>query len=277
MSESREPLRAWVDSMEQLGYSVDEVRPRLRQAGWAEEQITEALGPPPAAPPAPPPGAVTAPALPETGGRGLALAALILGLVALFLLPLAILAAPVAIVLALVSLSRRQPGQTLALVGLALAGIALLLWPLATAILVPVVLHARDRALPGRGGPTRVLPPDETGGGEGTEPESGGAERDASSGPPGDQRGQEICLRRLPPLRLGFARAVLAAGVGGEVRPPGLGLTTPATRRPPPSPPPGAARSPNATQSSPRWPGAERGAGRIPAGRCPRRGPGAAA
>lgn len=55
MDADREQVRAWVETMDAQGYTSDEIRAQLAQAGWTKEEIEELMGAPAAPAPAPQP------------------------------------------------------------------------------------------------------------------------------------------------------------------------------------------------------------------------------
>ncbi|HEY3398794.1 MAG TPA: DUF1559 domain-containing protein [Armatimonadota bacterium] len=148
--------REWIDQMGAQGYTTEEIREQLRGSAWTDAQIEELLGPPAApaeAPVVPPPlegpplvapeptmeqpppvpvGAAGTPHLeahPVTASApasGLAVAALVLGIVSLVIFPLAPLTAPLAVILGVVALSRRESGRGMALAG-AIIGVVMVL------------------------------------------------------------------------------------------------------------------------------------------------------
>ena len=179
-----EEVHSWLEAMRALGYDDAQIAQTLREKGWSEERIQEALGPAPPPTAAPPPGPPTGgtsippppaspqpppvnlppppqappatpspvtpasgyappsapqPPKPPTGGSGLAVGALIMGILALILSPIAILLSPVAIILGIVSLTKRRAGAGLAMTGLVLAGLGLLLFPFTLAIGLAVI------------------------------------------------------------------------------------------------------------------------------------------
>ncbi len=101
-------------------------------------------------PPVPPPTCAPTPNYRPEGSSGLAVAAMILGIVSFPLGPVGLITGPLAIILGSVSLSRRQPGGPMAIVGVVLGCVAflvsLVVGPIVAAILFPVFARARAKA-----------------------------------------------------------------------------------------------------------------------------------
>jgi len=137
--------RDYVERMRAEGHSDDEVRAALAAGGWSPEEIRDVMagppGPPPLSAPRPPPPAAE-PTAKSEGASPLAIATLVIGLLSMLVFPLAL----VAIVLGIIALSRKHPGQGLAIAGMAVAGVALMVMPVMAAILFPVFARAREKA-----------------------------------------------------------------------------------------------------------------------------------
>jgi prepilin-type processing-associated H-X9-DG protein len=157
-------IRSWLDNMRALGYDEAAMRQSLQEKGWTAAQIDAALaspGPtlaPPVTTPAavgpaemPPPTPVVPPPAPQTvippptpgayvphpyvptpyqapatAPSGLAIAALILGVIALIPF-LGILPGILAIVFGIMALAQARPGRQIALAGLIIGAVGLLL------------------------------------------------------------------------------------------------------------------------------------------------------